>query len=99
MQLRPFKELISLSKEKLNEAMAPIRARQVKSKAELEMAKLEADILTKETEIQEMCIEKDINLPRLLDKLDEIALLERRKRQYEKVLIQLFPETNAHVED
>lgn len=51
MQLRPFKELISLSKEKLDEAMAPIRARQVKSKAELKMAQLDADILTKETGI------------------------------------------------
>ena len=36
MQLRPFKELIAMSKEKLDEAMAPIRARQVKSKAEME---------------------------------------------------------------
>ncbi len=92
MQLKPFKEIISLSKEKLNEAMAPIRAKQVKSKAELEMAKLEADILNKETAVQEMCAEKDIDLSKLLDKLDEIALLERRKAQYKKVLDQLFPE-------
>ena len=91
MQLKPFKELIGLSKEKLDEAMAPIRARQVKSKAEMEMAQLDADILTLETEIQEMCIEKDINFSRLLDKLDRIALLERRKVQYEKVLVQPFP--------
>lgn len=91
MNLRPFKDLISMSKEKLNEAMAPIRARQVKSKAELEMSKLEADILTKETAIQEMCAEKDIDLPKLIDKLDEVALLERRIAQYKKVLEQLFP--------
>lgn len=92
MKLRPFKELIGLSKEKLDEAMAPIRARQVKAKAELEMSKLDSDLLAKETEIQEMCAEKDINLSKLLDKLDEIALLERRKKQYSKVLEQLFPE-------
>lgn len=91
MELKPFKELIALSKEKLDEAMAPIRARQVKSKAELEMSKLEADILTKETTIHELCAGKDIDLPRLLDKLDEIALLERRKEQYTKVVAQLFP--------
>lgn len=94
MQLRPFKELIGMSKEKLAEAMAPIRARQVKSKAELEMSKLEAEILNLETGVQEMCTEKDINLPKLLDKIDEIALLERRKTQYAKVLEQLFPEEN-----
>lgn len=91
MQLKPFKELIGLSKEKLNEAMAPIRARQVRAKAELEMSKLDTDLLNLETKIQEMCAEKDINLPLLLDRLDEIALLERRKAQYEKVLSQLFP--------
>lgn len=95
MQLKPFKDLIALSKEKLDEAMAPIRARQVKSNAELEMAKLDADILTKETSIQEMCTQKDINLPRLMDRLDELALLERRKEQYAEVIGQLFPAQEA----
>jgi len=91
MKLKPFKELIGLSKEKLDEAMAPIRARQVKAKAELEMSKLDSELLTMETEVQESCSQKDINLPQLLDKLDKIALLERRKKQYGKVLEQLFP--------
>ena len=71
--------------------MAPIRARQVKSKAELQLAELDAKILTKETEIQEMCSQKDIDLPKLIDKLDEVAIIERRKEQYSKVLAQLFP--------
>lgn len=91
MKLKPFKEIIAMSKEKVDEAMAPIRARQVKSKAELEMAQLEADILNYETEVQEMCTKKDINLPKLLDKLDQVALLERRKTKYKEVLAQLFP--------
>jgi len=91
MQLKPFKELIALSKEKLDEAMAPIRARQVKSKAELELAQLEAEILNEETKVHEQCAEKDINFRNLLNRLDTIALLERRKAQYSKVLEQLFP--------
>lgn len=91
MKLKPFKELIAMSKEKLDEAMAPIRARQVKSQAELEMAKLDAEILTHEGQVQEMCTQKEINFPTLLDKLDKIALLERRKKQYGDVLKQLFP--------
>lgn len=91
MKLKPFKELIAMSKEKLDEAMAPIRARQVKSQADLEMAKLDADILTQEGEVQEMCTKKEINFPALLDKLDKIALLERRRKQYGEVLKQLFP--------
>lgn len=91
MKLKPFKELVGLSKEKLDEAMAPIRARQFKSQTELEMAKLEADILTKETKVQEMFTDKDPDLPKAMDMLDEIALLERRKDQYRDVLDQLFP--------
>ena len=91
MKLKPFRELIAMSKEKLDEAMAPIRARQVKSQAELEMAKLDAEILTHEGQVQEMCTQKEINFPNLLDKLDKIALLERRKKQYGDVLRQLFP--------
>lgn len=91
MKLKPFKELIAMSKEKLDEAMAPIRARQVRSQAELEMARLDADLLTKEGEVQEMCTKKEINFPSLLDRLDQIALLERRKKQYSDVLKQLFP--------
>lgn len=91
MELKPFKDLIALSKEKLDEAMAPIRARTVKAKADIEMAKIETDIINLESRIQEMCAEKDICLPLLIDRLDDVALLERRRDQYRIVLDQLFP--------
>ena len=91
MQIRPFKELIALSGEKLKEAMAPIRARSVNAKAELEMSKIDTELLTKETEVQEMLTQTDFEFPVLMRKLDEVALLERRKTQYNAVLAQLFP--------
>jgi hypothetical protein len=92
MKLLPFKDLIAMSKEALDSAMAPIRARQVRSQAELEMAQLDAEILTVEREVQEMCTEKKIDFGKLIDKLDKAALLERRKAKYDEVLQQLFPE-------
>jgi hypothetical protein len=92
MKLKPFKEIISMSKEKLSEALAPIRARKVKSQAELEMAKLDDELIRLESDIQESCSKEEINFPQLLDKLDKVALLERRKKQYGKVLSELFPE-------
>jgi hypothetical protein len=92
MKLKPFKDIISMSKEKLSEALAPIRARKVKSQAELEMAKLDDELIRLESDIQESCSKEDINFPQLLDKLDKVALLERRKKQYAKVLGELFPE-------
>ena len=91
MKLKPFAEIIALSKEKLAESLAPIRARKVRSQAELEMAKLDDELIRLEADIQEQCAKEDINFPNLLDKLDKEALLERRKVQYEIVLAQLFP--------
>ena len=91
MTLKPFAEIIALSKEKLSEALAPIRARKVRSQAELEMGKLDDELIRLEADIQEQCAKEDINFPNLLDKLDKVALLERRKVQYEIVLAQLFP--------
>ncbi len=92
MKLIPFNKMLAMSKEKMDEALAPARARQVKATAELEMSKLETEILTKETKVQEMFTSKEVNFPKLMDALDEIALLERRQQQYLDVLGQLFPE-------
>jgi len=91
MKLRPFKEIIAMSKEKLAESLAPIRARKVKSQAELEMAKLDDELIRLEADIQEQCAKEEINFPTLLDKLDKVGLLERRKKQYQKALSELFP--------
>lgn len=91
MKLKPFAAIIALSKEKLAESLAPIRARKVKSQAELEMAKLDDELVRLEADIQEQCAKEEINFPGLLDKLDKVGLLERRKKQYQKVLAELFP--------
>lgn len=92
MKLKPYKELIALSKEKLDEALAPIRARQVKTQAELEMAKIDEQLMTTEASMQELCAQKQIDFPRLLRLMDEVALAERRKKQYSKILGELFPD-------
>lgn len=92
MKLRPFKEIIAMSKEKLNEALAPIRARKVKTQAEMKKSEIDEKIVVLESEVQEMCTTQDINFDALFEKLDKIALLERRKRQYDKVLNDLFPD-------
>lgn len=92
MKLKPYKELIALSKEKLDEALAPVRARQVKTQAELEMAKIDEQLISTEARMQELCAQKTIDFPRLLRLMDEVALAERRKKQYGKILGELFPD-------
>ena len=95
MKLKPFAEIIAMSKEKLAESLAPIRARKVRSQAELEMAKLDDELVRLEADVQEQCAKEEINFPTLLDKLDKVALLERRRDQYVSVLAQLFPEAKS----
>lgn len=92
MELRPFKDMIALSEDKLKEEMAPIRARNIKSQAELEMSRLEANILKAETSVQEMCARPDICFTEVLNDLDDIDLMERRKRKCSDAIKQLFPE-------
>lgn len=94
-EMKPFKELIAMSKEKLDEAMAPLRARAVKAKADIEMSKLEGSLITLEREAQELCVEKEIDFDSLFEKMDEAALLERRLVQYKSLMAQLFPDTAA----
>jgi len=91
MKLKPFQEILKMSKEKLDAVMAPIRAHKVKTQAQLEMAKIDEKLVTAESEIQEMCTQKEINFDGLIRKLDEVAILERRKRQYAKIVEELFP--------
>jgi len=91
MKLKPFKEIIAMSKEALAASLAPIRARKVRSQAELEMAKLDDELVRLEAKIQEDCAKENIDFTALLDNLDKVGLLERRKKQYEQVLSELFP--------
>ena len=91
MKLKPFAEIIAMTKEGLDAALAPIRAKQVKMKAELEMAKIDEQLVNTETKIQELCTTKDINFDSLITKLDEYALAERRKKQFQKIINELFP--------
>lgn len=91
MKLIPFAEIVGKSKEFVDEKMAPIRERQMKSQAEMEMAKIDADVLNKSIDIQDLCLEKTINFEKLINAIDEIDLLERRKKQYQRVISELFP--------
>jgi hypothetical protein len=91
-ELKPFKEILSLSKEKLDEALAPIRARQVKAKADSLVATYEEDIISIERQITELCATKEVDFEKLADLLDKHALKERRKNQFNNIYKQLFPE-------
>jgi hypothetical protein len=92
MKLPAYKDILKMAKEKIDDSLAPVRAMRAKKQAELEMAKLDEEIATKTAKIHEICCEKEINFAKLIDMQDELALIERKKKQYGKILNEMFPE-------
>ena len=92
MKLPSYKSVLKLGKEKIQESLAPIRALQAKKQAELEIAKLDEKIATAEAEIHEICSEHPLNFNKLIEAQDELALTERRKEQFKKIIDELFCE-------
>lgn len=92
MELKPFKELIAMTKDQVDAALVPIQARKVKANSDLAMAKIDTELLSLESEVHEMCTNPNLDIEELIDKLDDIAILEDRKIQVGKRLKELFPE-------
>lgn len=92
MKLIAYNDILKMTKEKVQSALAPARARQTRIQGELEMAKLDERIATIEQEITEVCSEHPLKFDKLIDKMDQLALIERRKKQFDKVIKELFPE-------
>jgi hypothetical protein len=92
MNLTPYKKLLTMGKEAIDATLAPVRANSAKKKAELEIAKLEERTATLQTELDELCSVQDINFDSIIRKIDDIALTERRQKQFVKIMSEMFPE-------
>ena len=92
MKLTPYKKLLTMAKEAVDATLAPVRTHAAKKQAELEMAKLDERIATLESELTSICSKKEIDFNSIINKLDEIALSERRKKQFEKIIGEMFPD-------
>ncbi len=91
-KVKSFAEVLAMSKEKLDSALAPIRARSAKAKANLVSAELEEQMFTLEREIHEACTEKELDFDRIIAKIDRYELLERKSKQVDDLIGELFPE-------
>lgn len=91
-QIKPFKDLVALTKEKLDEALIPLRVRAAKAKAEGEVIRLEEKLLNYETRINEACAKKELDFNAIGDLMDEYDLTERRLVQIKDLVAALFPE-------
>lgn len=92
MALIKYKDILVLCKDKIKEVMAPLRAREMRLKGELEMAKLDSSIAEKEQKIQEEASKYPVDFDKLIDALDDLALTQRRKEQFGKIIKEMFSE-------
>lgn len=92
MKLPVYKDVLKMAKEKVDDTLAPIRAMRAKKQAELEMAKLDELIASQEARIHEACCNKEIDFPNIIELQDNMELIKRKKKQYQKILDEMFPE-------
>lgn len=92
MSFLKYKDVLVLCKEKVKEAIAPLRAKEMKKKAELEMCKLDSTIAEKEQAIQELACQYPLNFDAIIEALDDLELTKRRKDQFEDIINEMFAE-------
>lgn len=92
MKLKPYKDILKMAKEKIDESLAPVRANRAKKQAELEIAKMDEKMASQEAKIFELCASKEIDFDKIIQAQDEYALMERRKKQFGKIIKEMFPE-------
>jgi len=91
-KVKPFAEVLRYTKEALDDALAPIRARSASAKAALYSAKLEEEMVGLERQIHEACASKDLDFDTIIAKIDKYELSERKLKQVNGLISELFPE-------
>ena len=91
MKLMPYASVIKMAKDAKDALLAPLRANEMKKGAELEMAKIESKLVELDAKVQEICSEYPIDFNKLIGKIDERGLLERKKKQFKQIVEEMFP--------
>jgi len=92
MKLTPYADLLKMGKEALEAIKAPLRAREMKKQAELEMLKIEGKQVELQAKLDELASAYPVNFAAIIETGDELALIERRMKQYDDIIKQMFPE-------
>lgn len=92
MELPTYEESLQMSDQEFSESMIPVKIAKAKKQAELEMCKLEERIASKTDQLHDTCYRGELNFESVIGLQDDIALLKRKKKQYQKLLEQMFPE-------
>ena len=90
-KVKPFAEVLKMSKEALDDALAPIRARSARAKADMVGAKLEEEMIDFERRIHEACADKELDFDKIIGLINKFDLAERKQKQVGKLIAELFP--------
>lgn len=89
---KSYAELVRLGKDAARDLAAPLRAKEMKLKAQMRMAELESLIATNEQKMSELASAYPIDFDKLIAAMDETALHRRRHEQLGQIVNELFPD-------
>ena len=90
MNIRPLTELLAMTKEKIDEALAPIRASAVRAKVDLKLAEINEKKITLERQVFEALTARELSIDTVLSRMDEYDLADRKSKQLQDLVDKLF---------
>ncbi len=90
MKLPSYSEIIGKTKEVIEASLAPVRTLQAKKAAELKHAEIEEKIAMAEVKVHELCGKHPVDYEQVLKAMDDVAWLERRLKQLDKIIDEMF---------
>lgn len=90
MKIKTFDEVIAINQEKAAKESAD-RAARIKKEVADSIRDIGASVEAAMEKIVAYCGEQDLQYDKILDLMDEISLSERRQRQLQKLIDDLFP--------
>ena len=92
MEIKPLKEYLSMGERAIKDVLLIPKLRKIKKQAELKGIELDEQIASLELDIEESLTRADyVDFEKLIDNLDKLKLMQRRKKQYSDIIAKLFP--------
>jgi hypothetical protein len=91
IKIEAYEKVLAMAKEAIDTMLIPVRVIRARKNGEYELAKMDEEIATKEARVSELITQKEVDFHRILDALDDVALLERRRKKMADLLKTMFP--------